>query len=516
MLIDDRYRLEEAVGHGGMGEVWRASDTVLGRAVAVKLLSLDRRDEKATARFTMEARTAGRLSHPNTVAVYDFGTAGDQLYLVMEYVDGHSLATETATSGPLDPERIARLGAQAASGLAAAHREGIVHRDIKPANLLLTDDDTVKIGDFGIARFADDPAASVTGSGAIVGTTSYLAPERARGRACGPPADMYALGCVLYELLTGRPPFRADTPAATLFQHVERPPADVLEYRDDVPAPLAELVGALLAKDPGHRPTAEQVADRLATPAWRTGQPPPPGNTAAAAVERPPVTPVTPVTPAPTREAAAPEPTSEQGSAAARGARRRHVLVGAVTTVALAATTLGLAALTNDPQTHPARPPVTAGTPSQSPHPRQAAPAPATPNSADIVDAPAGSARGEPAGTAPTTAGTAASSGSPSASPTTGPVGSSPGTPTGTVSPSSSAGGSTGPSASGSPSPSGSSAPSGSSSASGTQSSSGTASASGTSGSSSTTGSPTPGNSSSAPTGSGSGSGSASTAPTAP
>ncbi len=270
MLIRDRYRLEDVLGRGGMGEVWRAHDEALGRAVAVKLLTVGADDETAVARFTAEARTAGRLNHPNTVAVYDFGSVDGLLFLVMELVDGHSLATEVAAFRRLDLPRVAGWGGQIASGLAAAHREGIVHRDIKPANLLITRDETVKIGDFGIARFAHEASAGVTSTGLIIGTATYLAPERALGRTAGPPADMYALGCVLYELLTGRPPFTSDAPAALLHQHVDVAPVDVRDHRGEIPDALAGLVHRLLAKLPEERPTADEAARELGTALTRT------------------------------------------------------------------------------------------------------------------------------------------------------------------------------------------------------------------------------------------------------
>lgn len=205
MLIRDRYRLETVLGQGGMGQVWRAHDALLDRPVAVKLLDSRAADETAAARFTLEARTAGRLSHPHVVAVHDFGAVDDRLYLVMELVEGSSLAAVIATAGRLDAHDVGVWGGQAASALAAAHRERIVHRDIKPSNLLVTADGMIKVGDFGIARFASEASAGMTRTGMIIGTAAYLAPERALGRASGPPSDMYALGCVLYELLAGSP-----------------------------------------------------------------------------------------------------------------------------------------------------------------------------------------------------------------------------------------------------------------------------------------------------------------------
>lgn len=209
MLLAGRYRLDVEIGRGGMGEVWRAYDETLARAVAVKLLLPQDTDATAASRFRLEAQTAGRLNHPNLVGVLDFGEYDNRLYLVMELVEGDSLARVLSVSGALPAERVAQLAAQAAAGLAAAHQQGIVHRDVKPANLLLDAGGTLKIGDFGIARFLDDPGAALTATGQIVGTGLYLAPERALGRPAGPASDMYSLGCVLYQLLSGRPPFQS-------------------------------------------------------------------------------------------------------------------------------------------------------------------------------------------------------------------------------------------------------------------------------------------------------------------
>ncbi|MFJ5901169.1 serine/threonine-protein kinase [Streptomyces sp. NPDC093064] len=291
MLLAARYQLEELLGRGGMGEVWRARDEVLGRPVAVKLLLAGGIDPSAAARFRQEAQTTARLSHPNIVAIYDFGQADDRLYLVMEMVQGCSLADQLASAGTLTPREVAAIGGQTAAGLAAAHRQNVIHRDIKPANLLIAPDGTVKVVDFGIARLADDTAAGLTSAGMIVGTVSYLAPERALGTDAGPASDMYALGCVLYELLVGHPPFRADTPTALLYQHVQELPAPPRSMGAELPVELEQLVLALLAKEPEARPGAEQVADWLSAPgrssAAATAQPtPPPSSRPAAAVGR--------------------------------------------------------------------------------------------------------------------------------------------------------------------------------------------------------------------------------------
>ncbi|WNI33541.1 serine/threonine-protein kinase [Streptomyces sp. ITFR-6] len=252
-----------------MGEVWRATDEVLGRSVAVKLLLGEHADESATARFRLEAQTAARLSHPHLVAVFDFGSWEDRLFLVMELVEGRSLADLLLAQERLDPEQVARIAGQAAAGLAAAHRQGIVHRDIKPGNLMLDAEGSVKIGDFGIAQFVDDPSAALTTTGHIVGTSLYLAPERALGRTADAASDMYSLGCVIYQLLLGQPPFRSDTPTATLYQHVDTPPVPLRQRGVEMSAAFDSYLLGLLAKQPEDRPTAQQVADWFSGEAWR-------------------------------------------------------------------------------------------------------------------------------------------------------------------------------------------------------------------------------------------------------
>ncbi|MGI5436583.1 protein kinase domain-containing protein [Streptomyces shenzhenensis] len=252
-----------------MGEVWRARDEVLGTDVAIKFLLSQSSDATATARFRLEAQTAGRLDHPHVVGVLDFGAHEDRLFLVMELVEGDSLAHVLSTAGSLPPERVARIAAEAAAGLAAAHEQGIVHRDIKPGNLLLAADGSLKIGDFGIARFMDDPAAGLTATGQIVGTSLYLAPERALGRPAGPPSDVYSLGCVLYQLLVGRPPFEADTAVAILHHHLDTAPTPPRQFGVDMPPALENYLLGMLAKQPEARPTAPQVAEWFAVDSWR-------------------------------------------------------------------------------------------------------------------------------------------------------------------------------------------------------------------------------------------------------
>ncbi|MEU9985164.1 protein kinase [Streptomyces sp. NPDC050856] len=261
--------MESPIGRGAMGEVWRATDEVLGRPVAVKLMLGDDSDSEAAARFRLEGQTAARLSHPHVVAVFDFGAWEGRFYLVMEFVEGRSLAQELTAAGRLPARRVAAVAAQTAAGLVSAHRQGIVHRDIKPGNLMSDADGTVKLGDFGIARFLDDPAAALTTAGQIVGTSLYLAPERALGRPAGPASDVYSLGCVLYQLLTGRPPFQADTATGTLYQHIDTAPVPPRRQGADVPPAFENYLLGMLAKQPEDRPTAQQVAEWFGSGAWQ-------------------------------------------------------------------------------------------------------------------------------------------------------------------------------------------------------------------------------------------------------
>ncbi|WP_416484667.1 serine/threonine-protein kinase [Streptomyces sp. CL12] len=302
MLIAGRYRLRDTIGRGAMGEVWRAFDETLGRPVAVKLLLPHDSDPTASSRFRLEAQTAGRLSHPNVVGVLDFGEFEGRLFLVMELVDGGSLDGLLSASGPLSAERVAKIAAQAAVGLALAHRQGIVHRDIKPANLLLSADDTLKIGDFGIARFFDDPNSALTATGQIVGTSLYLAPERALGRTAGPASDVYSLGCVLYQLLTGRPPFQADSPLAVLHQHLDAAPVPPRQLRTDLSPAFENYLLGLLAKEPESRPTADEVADWFGRGSWRGAPEPMPVAHQGHGRSKQPLTPA----PRSTRHAATP------------------------------------------------------------------------------------------------------------------------------------------------------------------------------------------------------------------
>ncbi|WP_406465757.1 serine/threonine protein kinase [Streptomyces sp. NBC_01622] len=274
MLIAGRYRLHVAIGRGAMGEVWQAYDEVGGRPVAVKLLHAQNSEPTAAARFRLEAQTAGRLSHPHVVGVLDFGEQEGRLFLVMELVQGDSLSHLLARAGSLPAEQVARIAAHSAAGMAAAHEQGIVHRDIKPGNLLLDADGSVKIADFGIAQFMNDPGGALTATGQIVGTSLYIAPERALGQPAGPPSDVYSLGCVLYQLLVGQPPFRAGSAIAVLHHHLDTAPVPPRELGVGLPPAFENYLLGLLAKRPEDRPTAGQAANWFAGGAWK-GHPEP-------------------------------------------------------------------------------------------------------------------------------------------------------------------------------------------------------------------------------------------------
>ena len=260
VLVAKRYRLGPSLGRGGMGEVFRATDELLGRPVAVKLLLPSDRDPRAGERFHREARAAARLNDPHVVAVFDFGDHGDGFFLVMELVEGRTVADELGQHGPLPKDRAIDIVEQAAAGLAAAHREDVVHRDVKPGNLLLAADGTVKVADFGIAHLPGEGATTLTGAGQIIGSTHYLAPERAKGGQAGQPSDVYSLGCVLYQLVTGRPPFTAEHPTAVLYQHVDTAPAPPSLIRPELGGPFELVLLQMLAKDATDRPTAAEIA----------------------------------------------------------------------------------------------------------------------------------------------------------------------------------------------------------------------------------------------------------------
>lgn len=248
-----RYRLEELLSRGGMGEVWRGYDTTLGRPVAVKVLHAGVSDPDDRERFLREARAAAQLSHRHVVAVFDVGEWSGRPFLVMELLDGRTLAAELTQRGPLPVDEVRDLGAQTAAALQAAHGAGVVHRDIKPSNLMRSLDGTLKVVDFGIARVLDEASTRLTRTGTVVGTAAYLAPEQARGHIADARSDLYALGCVLYQLLCGRTPFVGGS-TEVVYAHLHTEPTPPSRLRSDVPPDLDHLILSLLAKEPTERP----------------------------------------------------------------------------------------------------------------------------------------------------------------------------------------------------------------------------------------------------------------------
>jgi serine/threonine protein kinase len=265
--VADRYELGTELGHGGMGVVWRATDTLLAREVAVKEVDLPRgldADQRAAmrARVSREARAAARLSHPGVVTVYDIAQDGGRDYIVMELVAAPTLDDVVRTDGPLAPERAASLGLGLLATLEAAHRAGIVHRDLKPKNVMVREDGTTKLADFGIASVQGDPR--LTATGLVVGSPAYMAPEQVEGAAVGPPADLWALGATLWFAVEGEPPFGGGE-FQTLSAIVSGEPRQARRL-----GPLAPVLDRLLAKDPARRPTPEELRPLLRRVAGET------------------------------------------------------------------------------------------------------------------------------------------------------------------------------------------------------------------------------------------------------
>jgi serine/threonine-protein kinase len=257
-LLGGRYELDGIVGRGGMAEVYRARDIRLDRVVAVKTLREDlARDQTFQARFRREAQSAASLNHPSIVAVYDTGedsSGGSHVpYIVMEYVDGRTLRDLLRDDRRLLPERALEITDGVLRALDYSHRNGIVHRDIKPGNVMLTRSGQVKVMDFGIARAVSDAQATMTQTAQVIGTAQYLSPEQARGERVDARSDLYSTGCLLYELLTGRPPFLGDSPVAIAYQHVRENPVPPSRIDPEVPAWADAIVLRAMAKDPGDR-----------------------------------------------------------------------------------------------------------------------------------------------------------------------------------------------------------------------------------------------------------------------
>ena len=264
-VLGGRYVLRDLIASGGMAAVWRAHDQVLARTVAVKILHGHlAADEAFRERFRREAIAAAKLAHPAIVSVYDTGTDGDAVFLVMELVDGSTLKDVIAENGALSPAETATIGEKVARGLAYAHARGLVHRDVKPANILIGDDGSVKVADFGIVK-AEEAGEDLTKTGMVLGTAAYVAPEQITAQLIDGRADQYALGCVLYEALAGRQPFKGDNAVATAAQRLDRPPLPVRQVRADVPRGLSAVLERALARDPADRfPSTGALADALA------------------------------------------------------------------------------------------------------------------------------------------------------------------------------------------------------------------------------------------------------------
>ena len=262
-VLGGRYRLVELLGQGGMATIYRALDDQLGRDVAVKLLRPEYlRDPDFSSRFRQEAQAAASLTHPNVVTVFDYGEDPSGPYIVMELVDGEDLATIIRRSGALPPRQAARIAAAVARALAAAHARGLVHRDVKPGNVLIGRDGQVKVVDFGIARALSE--AQMTLPGTTLGSVHYFSPEQARGEPATASSDIYSLGIVLYELLTGSRPWEGDSAAAVGLARLSGPAPDPMAVRPSVPPDLAAITRKALAPEPRDRfASASAMADAL-------------------------------------------------------------------------------------------------------------------------------------------------------------------------------------------------------------------------------------------------------------
>ena len=251
-IIKDRYEIEEVLGEGGMAFVYKAKDKQLQRTVAIKTLKPNYvNQEKFVDRFRREAQTAANLNHPNIVQIFDWGIE-DEPYFVMEYIEGNTLTSIISSNRTVGLNDILYIGSQVASGLKEAHKHGLVHRDIKPGNIMITPSGKVKVTDFGIVSLQNEES-DITKTGAVLGTASYISPEQAQGKAVSFESDLYSLGTVLYELITGKPPFSGDSPIATATKHLTDKPEKLSVFRKDIPKGLENAVLKLLEKRPYDR-----------------------------------------------------------------------------------------------------------------------------------------------------------------------------------------------------------------------------------------------------------------------
>jgi serine/threonine-protein kinase len=251
-IIKERYEITQLLGEGGMSYVYKAIDKQLQRTVAIKTLKPNYvEQEKFVERFKREAQTAANLNHPNIVQIFDWGI-GDEPFFVMEYIEGNTLTSIIANKRTISMNDILFIGAQVSSGLQAAHSKGLVHRDIKPGNIMITPEGKVKVTDFGIVSLQNEES-DITKTGSILGTASYISPEQAQGKPVSKESDLYSLGTVLYELITGRPPFEGDTPIATATKHITEKPEKLSTYRANIPKGIENAVLKLLHKYPKDR-----------------------------------------------------------------------------------------------------------------------------------------------------------------------------------------------------------------------------------------------------------------------
>lgn len=285
-VFSGRYELHRQIARGGMADVFLARDQLLNRPVAIKVLFPQFAGDPAfVERFRREAQSAANLNHPNIVAVYDWGQEASTYFIVMEYVEGRSLAEILRSEGMLHPDRAADVATDVAAALSFAHRNGVVHRDIKPGNILIAPSGQVKVTDFGIARAFGGAGAdtNLTQTGSVMGTATYFSPEQAQGQPVDPRSDLYSLGVVLYEMVASRPPFTGDSPVAIAYQHVQQPPMPPSQVNAGVPRSVEAIIMRLLAKDPGQRyPSAEDLRADLRR--YREGQTPLALGVAGAAV----------------------------------------------------------------------------------------------------------------------------------------------------------------------------------------------------------------------------------------
>ena len=264
-VFNDRYELHRQIARGGMADVYLARDLLLDRPVAVKVL-FDQfsKDQQFVERFRREAQRAANLNHPNIVSVFDWGEERGTYFIVMEYVEGRSLAEMIRTEGSIHPDKVAEISSEVAAALSFAHRNGIVHRDVKPGNVLVSPNGHVKVADFGIARALANVQSELTQAGTVMGTATYISPEQAQGMEIYPRSDLYSLGVMIYEMLSGRPPFTGEPPVAVAYQHVQDSPVSPRAMGVSVAESLEAVTMKLLAKNPVNRyPTAEDLRNDL-------------------------------------------------------------------------------------------------------------------------------------------------------------------------------------------------------------------------------------------------------------